>query len=197
MNSLVRSPTSRVRAFFAACPIAFTPESSEDASIIPVYAVFDHYQKDADADVIDLNFVYGRYQGEHEMKFFDFLVDAHVEIPDMDDAALENVGVKMAYIDSGEGRAEARISGGDLADSSVDGTECWNSEILQHYWLLESDGSELETSGATSNCGPATENGPMFDTSLEELDFPTKEDIDPSYVELLECLGENGPSGCG
>jgi hypothetical protein len=171
-------------------------ESSEDASIVPVYAVFDHYQRDADADTIDLNFVYGRYQGEHELKFFDFLVDAHAEVPDQSNDALESMAVKMAYIDSGEGRAEAAISGGDL-ESAIEGTECWNSEILQHYWLLEQDGTELETSGATSNCGPATETGPMFDTSLEELDFPTKEDIDSEYVDLLECLGENGPSGCG
>jgi hypothetical protein len=167
-----------------------------ETSVRPVYSIFDHYQEDADAETVNLEFVYGRVDGEQDIKFLDFTIDTHMNIPGYSNDSQERVDVSMAFIDSGEGRAECQISEGDVGEETLDCIECWNEEIKQHYWSITDTSSEIESSGAPENCGPATESGPLFNTSLDELNFPEKEDVDPEYVTLIECLVVSGFGNC-
>ncbi|MEM9490676.1 MAG: hypothetical protein AAGC55_16130, partial [Myxococcota bacterium] len=109
---------------------------------------------------------------------------------DEDTSAAETLGVRMAFLDEGTGRAEADFSGGSMpANQNGLLTECWNSSLTQQYWSLSfmTDGTEDASieDGDAGNCG-------MFQTSLSELGIPTLQDIDQGLYSAMSELAETG-----
>lgn len=84
---------------------------------------------------------------------FEFAVDTNVHWFDGTRAALERLSIKSRWVESGEGRADVRLSGGDL---TAPGTlnECWDnrfrSTFLRRSDNLESWGVEAQDCVYTS-----------------------------------------------
>lgn len=79
-------------------------------------------------------------------------VDAHADIDDSKTTKLEDVVIDSRWAQSGAGRADIDIAGGDLPESipMVDAVECWGTDFMQSYY---SDSVGFEpTVGEASAC---------------------------------------------
>jgi hypothetical protein len=90
-------------------------------------------------------------------------------------------------LDSGLGRADAKLSGGDLA-SQVAMTECWNASRVRTSYELTTDGGTLQMMPSPSCPGRAAQ-------SSEELGLPTADDVQPWLLNALGCAVESNCSG--
>ena len=84
------------------------------------------------------------------------LVNAHVDIDDSKMTKLEDVVVLGRWAATGAGRADIKITGGDLPASTplVDASECWGTDFTQSYYS-DSVGF-APTAGDVSACVFAT-----------------------------------------
>ncbi len=136
----------------------------------------------------DLDYFYGRYvTPEFTADFLDWETMIDLEPADQ---VLENIGVRMAFLDEGMGRAEGDVSGGSL-EANQEGrvTECWGDDLLENYISYEmvTDGvSEvIDSDGEFGNCG-------LFQASLDELQIPSLDDIDPAMLDAMSELAITG-----
>ncbi|MBI5509885.1 MAG: hypothetical protein HY903_14105 [Deltaproteobacteria bacterium] len=172
-----------------------------------VYAVFrnfigkDKYAPGADPQQAgsDVDYLYGHYRGA-DGNVLDFL---HFEVPlNIDNtatAALETLSVKMAFLNTGWGRAEVGASGGDLvAPAAYDETECWSAALNRTYlaqvYTPETGAPIVGTpEGTEQGCGPDVGGGVMlFARPLADLGIPTLDDVDQSMRAACESVAENG-----
>ncbi len=79
-------------------------------------------------------------------------VDAHVDIDDSKLTKLEDVVIQSRWDQTGAGRADIAIAGGDLPSSisMVSAVECWGSEFMQSYYT--DSASLAPTAGTASAC---------------------------------------------
>jgi hypothetical protein len=63
---------------------------------------------------------------------FQFAVDANVHWFDASRTALERLSIKSRWVESGEGRADVRVSGGDMSNPETL-NECWDSRFRSTY----------------------------------------------------------------
>lgn len=79
---------------------------------------------------------------------------------DLDDGgtAFEDATIRSRWTFVGEGRADIRVSGGDLLDTVVTASECWNSTFRRVYY---SDSQQWQpTEGVESDCAFADQDLP-------------------------------------
>jgi hypothetical protein len=75
--------------------------------------------------------------------------------------ALENVVLRSRWLGNGAGRADARLSGGDLANAGIQVTasECWDTRFAEVYYI---DNMSFEpTAGDAASCVFATADLPQ------------------------------------
>jgi hypothetical protein len=147
---------------------------------------------------IDIDYFYGRFEGD-QAAVVDF-VDSEVFADLCDGApdscferdrvadAPERFGFNAFFVNHGLGRAEARLSAGDLAQP-VNVVECWSADFRQSSFSVGVPGDMVETISNGSCATPA-------DQSATELGLPTLGDIDPALLEAMSCAAENGSIGC-
>lgn len=188
------------RAFAEAHDPAFDPAEHDSGRFVALYgkgpaeddpaaemtfvvAVFrDFIAKDApDAEPVDLDYLYGRYAtAEHSLDFIDY--QANLDVTEPADGVTEDVGVRMAFLDEGTGRAEADAANGSLGDGElVEVVECWDAAITQTY--VDFDG--VAQLGDVSACG-------LFQPSLTDMGIPSLADIDPSLLAVLDHVATHG-----
>jgi hypothetical protein len=90
-------------------------------------------------------------------------------------------------VDSGLGRAEVTLSGGDLP-SRVEMTECWNAERVRTSYELTTGDGTVQMMPSPSCPGRAAQ-------SSEELGLPTTDDVQPWLLHALGCAVESNCSG--
>jgi len=90
-------------------------------------------------------------------------------------------------VDSGSGRAEVLLSGGDLS-SQVALTECWNASLTRTSYQLRSDEGAVQMMPSATCPGRAAQ-------SSEELGLPTPDDVPPWLLYALGCAVDSGCSG--
>ncbi len=162
-------------------------------------AVFrDFISKDAgpEATAADLDFFYGRFNANagFSVDFLDWafsgdLCDAAADscFDDNVQADLnEDFMFRVAFLNQGPGRAEATLSGGDLAEV-VDAMECWDDMHNRTAFELSTDAGALVQEGSCSA---------PFDQPLDSLGLPTLADIDQETMTDLVCVAENGLEPC-
>lgn len=179
--------SGRFAALFGAGP----DENDLDNEVAFVVAVFrDAIFKDSEDGLpVDLDYLYGHVQGpEHTFDFVDF--EADVDVTEPADGVAERIGVRMAFVDAGVGRAEADALGGSLASGqSFEAVECWDTSLNQTYisgTVNEDSGSnEVQSLGIPENCGD-------FNQSLDDLGVPRLEDIDAELLSALDQVATNG-----
>jgi hypothetical protein len=140
---------------------------------------------------VDLDYFHGHaWDGAQEVDFLDY--QASVDVDDPRDGVVENLDVRMAFLDRGIGRGEAGAYGGSLeAGDRVEVTECWNDAVRETYLAAErvdGDGAteELYQLGSPAGCAAP------FDRTLDELEIPSLADVDPSLLADLDAIAEGG-----
>jgi hypothetical protein len=148
-----------------------------------VVAVFRNFvsKDNPTAPAADLDYLYGRYDdGANLLDFIDF--EAGVDVDDPADGLVEDLGIRMAFINEGTGRAEVDVSNGTLGTGvTVTSVECWDTALLETY--LNWDGAE---DGVVGDCGL------IFENSLDALAIPKLQDIDAELMTALDDVAENG-----
>jgi hypothetical protein len=156
----------------------------------------------ADPEPIDVDYFYGRWMSNDGVRV-DF-VDSEV-LADLCDASaescFENDAVADAderleydafFINRGLGRAEARVSAGDLS-APVRVIECWNPGLNRTSFQIGTDGANggemVETMENGSCAAPA-------DQSPSALGLPTLDGVEPALLEAMSCAAERGLSAC-
>ena len=147
---------------------------------------------------LDVDYFYGRFLGETGMRV-DF-VDSEV-LADLCDGSAETCFEHDAVADSDErfdynayfvnrglGRAEARLSDGDL-NASVHLVECWSPTLDRTSFQIETDGAMVETMENGACAAPA-------DQSASALGLPELGDVDPALLAAMTCAAEHGLIGC-
>lgn len=157
-------------------------------------------KENPDGPTSDLDYFHGEFVGpEHTFHFLDYA--GQLDVTDGDDdpsndapSALEDIQVRMVFIDRGRGRAEVMGSGGDIETApevaSVGVAECWDDAIAQ-TWIgfatFDAQGERLAgwEDGDVADCG-------VFAEGLEPLDIPTLDDVDPELRAALDDVARNG-----
>ncbi len=156
-----------------------------------VVAVFRDFvpADDPTAAPNDLDYFYGRYtSAEHVVDFLDF--ETGIDVSEPKDGVREDVGIRMAFLDQGTGRAEADVIGGSMAANQTgSATECWDTSLDETYLefqVLDSGNpSQTYTEGDYGNCG-------MFQATLDDLNIPSLQDIDPNLLAALDQVATTG-----
>lgn len=147
---------------------------------------------------IDVDYFYGRFADDEgavvdfvDSELFADLCDGAPDSCFERDAiadADERFGFNAFFVNQGLGRAEARLSEGDLTES-VNMVECWGADLRQSSFSVRVPGDMVETVSNGSCEAPA-------DQSATALGLPTLGDIDPALLEAMSCAAENGLIGC-
>lgn len=184
-------PATGNRGRFAALWGAGADEDDAANEMAFVVAVFRDFvsEDEPTADPADLDYFYGRYiTPEHTVDFLDY--ETAIDVDDPADGVAENIGVRMAFLDEGTGRAEADAVGGSMgANQSAAVVECWDTSISQTFVSYEiSDGGSVTdswTDGQSVDCG-------LFEASLDALEIPSLQDIDPDLMAALDQVASTG-----
>lgn len=163
----------------------------------------DALRESADAEPIDIDHFYGRFDGEDDLRL-DFLdtallaniCDTEVESCFADappaTSSAERFEYSAFFVNRGLGRAEVQLSEGDLG-RSAHFVECWNPGLRRTSFQVEGTGENagmmMETLENGSCAAPA-------DQSMLDLGIPTLDDIDPALLLVMSCAAENGLIGC-
>lgn len=166
-------------------------ENDSNAEVAFVLAAFRNFvpKDEPGNEPANLDYFYGRFTNEGiSVDFLDW--EAAFDVSEPADGVAENVGVRMAFLNEGTGRAEADASGGSLADNeSVQLVECWDAAIDQSYLQIQRqvDGAPAETVelGAAEDCA-------LFQPTLSELGVPSLDDVDPELRNALQQVAETG-----
>ena len=147
---------------------------------------------------LDIDYFYGRFQGADGMRVdfvdSDVLADLcdtsadtcfeHDVVADSD----EHFDYNAYFVNRGLGRAEARLSEGDL-EASVHLVECWSPTLDRTSFQIETDGAMVETM-ENGGCAAPTDQSPS------ELGLPELHDVDPALLRAMSCAAEHGLIGC-
>jgi hypothetical protein len=178
------------RGRFVALYAAGPDEKDPSAEVAFVLASFRDFvpADNADAAAADLDYFYGRYENGITVDFIDF--ETAFDVSEPADGTAENVGVRMAFLNEGTGRAEADATGGSLEEGQEGRVvECWNAAIQQSF-------ISFEVVGGTTPIGPVSEGNAadcgLFTASLSELGIPSLDDVDPALRAALDEVASNG-----
>ncbi len=179
--------SGRFAALFAAGP----DENQPDNEVALVVAVFrDFIAEDSEDGVpVDLDYLYGHVVSpEHTVDFVDF--QANFDVSEPKDGIGEDIGVRLAFLDEGTGRAEADAIGGSLEnDQSFSAVECWDTSLNQTFLnaSVHQAGAVTQTQslGEPADCG-------LFNASLDEMAVPRLEDVDADLLLALDNVASNG-----
>lgn len=180
-------PADLPRGRFAALYGAGPGENGERVALN--FAVFRGFS-DGTGDPADLDYLYGRVDdGTNTLDFLDWATMADVD----DDPArpgVENLSVRMAFVNEGMGRAEVVATEGDFGENQMGtATECWDASISRTF--LEFEGSTDGTVDFTVSEGDET-SCDLFQSALADLGIPQIGDIDGAVYDAMNDLATNG-----
>jgi hypothetical protein len=148
-----------------------------------------------ESDPANLDYFFGHFKGTdgNVVDFVDWSLDANLCdadaatcFKDPADGAAENLGLRAAFFNRGVGRAEAKVSGGDL-NTSVNVTECWDASIDRTGITVSDDAGMIVNDG---QCEGA------FASDLDTLGVPSLADVDPDMLAKMDCAASNGLEAC-
>lgn len=133
-----------------------------------------------------VDYLFGHY--DDKVNTIDFLNwTANIDIDnDPMKTGIEDVDIKMAFLNEGTGRAEVMASGGDLGADTATGVECWGKAIEQTYLTLSTmAGPVVPDEGTVEACG-------IFKDDFKTLGIPTLDAVDPALKAALDDAATNG-----
>ena len=177
--------SGRMATIFAKGP----DENNPAADVTFVIAAFREFLPEdagvgataANVDYFWGNFVEGAFT-------FDFLdVEFAADVID-DTTAVEDMGMKLAFFNSGIGRAEIGVTGGDVgaAPNEVSAIECWDAAVTQTYLSFS-----LDTGGGPVLQGEAGVPGDCVWTAEEFANVPDLAAA-PDMLALVDLIADSG-----
>jgi hypothetical protein len=158
-------------------------------------------QENADGEPLDVDYFYGRFEGDLRLDFVDSDVLANICAEDVASCfgdtptaspSAERFEYNAFFVNRGVGRAEARLSQGDL-EQSARFVECWNPGLRRTSFQVEGTGANVGIMMETLENGTCAAPA---DQSALDLGIPTLDDIDPALLGVMSCAAENGLIGC-
>lgn len=162
------------------------PDATEaDVDVTLVVSAFRNFvpKDDAGAALISADYFYGGGLNTVTGGRFDF-VDFEFTADTDDTGPLEeNLGVHLALVNLGAGRAEANVTGGDYGATSVEVVECWDASLNYNHLSIATNGNPtpIATEGNSANC-----------ISQSLANVPDLQDIDPALMAALNALATGG-----
>ncbi len=167
-------------------------EDDPDATTSLVLASFRDFAEEDDDEPADLDYLYGNVVFEDvQVDFLNFKLRTNINEGD----ELENLDVRLGFINRGHGRAQAIATGGDIGkeDPEIEAArvvECWDEDINQTFIRFSgADGGGEpvfeQEDGNVEDCG-------IFKATLEELELPTLNDVDQSLLDGLDQIATMG-----
>lgn len=184
-DATIQHDTGRFAALFGAGP----DENDPNTEVTFVVAVFrDFVGADSEDGLpVDLDYFYGH--GDTPDNSWDF-VDYQLAFDVSEDGIAEDVGVRMAFLDGGIGRAEADAAGGSLSSGqSYNVVECWDTALNQTF--IEANLKEGGVSTVAESLGTPEDCG-LFNAGLDEMGVPRLENIDSELMAALDEVATNG-----
>ncbi len=170
-------------------PDAGNPDATS-AFVVAVFRGFVPEDK-PDSPPADLDYFFGRVTNPQAVSFsfLDFFTRADInDTP----TSVEDLSVRMAFVNDGVGRAEANAENGSLAaGQTVHVDECWDTNLNRTFaqYSLDDNGSvTTSTEGAQAACGG-------FEVGLDALGVPSLATIEaqsPELMAALRSIAENG-----
>ncbi|HEY4183891.1 MAG TPA: hypothetical protein VGP07_02435 [Polyangia bacterium] len=125
---------------------AFTYSRTSPTSVVDIGVTFTQVKDDVTGMLIDAVYAYSATPGMGGA--FDFKLTKDFITTT---AALETMSVHSRWMETGAGRADTMISGGDLAATQATVNECWDSNFLSVYFT-NSYGDPAKMWGAETSC---------------------------------------------
>jgi len=165
-------------------------EGEGEGELTFVVAAFRDFVSEGSSDQApaDLDYLYGRVEnGDTTLDFIDY--ETSLDANEPADGVRETIGVRMAFLNEGAGRAEIDAMGGSLeGNDSISGVECWGPTLNETYLHLEQTTDEGQTTitlGEPASCG-------LFSVTLTEMKIPALEDLDDDILSILDKLARDG-----
>jgi len=143
---------------------------------------------------VDLDYFYGHFENHAEELAVDFVnFEGTFDVTEPADSVAEDIGVWMAFINNGAGRAQATASGGSLGESgSIAAVECWDASIDRTYLSFTGQ----DDGGAISYLEPVAGTEALcsmpFSNDLATLGMPSLDNVDPDLEAAMISLAEGG-----
>lgn len=116
--------------------VQYTYSRPAAASTISIDANFDDVRDGDTGQLVDAAYRYREYPGNGGALEFQVNKDLVTS-----GAALEVLTVKSRWLQTGAGRSDARVSGGDVPGGSATVSECWDSSFLSRFVTASFDPS--------------------------------------------------------
>ena len=89
----------------------------------------------------------------------DFQFDIEDDL-DENGSLIESAVIRSRWLADGSGRADARVTGGDLLDLTVEVSECWNTQFRRTYYTDSEEWAPTE--GEVADCAFADQDLPQL-----------------------------------
>lgn len=142
----------------------------------------------------NLDYFYGRFVGNdgNAIDFVDWQLEANLcgteacfedaTVEDLASGGQETLGLRAAFLNRGIGRAEASVSGGDLANP-LDVVDCWDKNIDTAYFSVSAGPDLMVEQGTCAD---------PFGATLDDLGIPSLDELDQEMLGKLECAASTG-----
>lgn len=172
----------RMATIFAKGPDETTP-TTEVTFVVAAFR--DFLPEDAGAEpALNVDYFWGNFSDAANS--FDFIDMEFLADVINDTAAAENLDMKLAFYNSGVGRAEVGVTNGDLGLNDLAAVECWDAQVTQTYLTFTLD----------TGMGPVTqgESGVAADCVWDTTQFDQVPDLSDvaemqSLVDLIANTG--------
>lgn len=162
------------------------PDATEaDVDVTLVVSAFRNFvpKDDAGAAPLSADYFYGGGLNTVTADRFDFVDFQFTKDTDDTGTLAEDIGVHLALVNLGAGRAEANVTGGDYGSTSVEVVECWDASVNYNYLSVATNGNPtpIATEGSSTSC-----------ISQSLANVPSLQDIDPALMSALNALATGG-----
>ena len=145
-----------------------------------IYAHLAGFVDKGETHPVDADYLYGHWvEPGLTVDFLDFEFSLDVNEGEVN----EDVGIRMAFVNEGAGRAEANAFD-SVKDINYTVVECWGTDLKQIYSMTAPDG---ETLGDQADCV-----APFNENTLSQAGVPAIEDVPEGLRAQLSCLAETG-----
>jgi hypothetical protein len=180
-------PTGRLAA-------AYSKDQGEDGNVLTIVLAALRGFTNEEGAVNDLDHLWGHVDDADAPEVAFVHINTHGDFIDTT-AAIEDLSLRVAFVEDLGGRGEAIVTGGDLhsdtnGDSVAAGVECFDGAVARTYFDVGVTDAAANTTtfaneGALDACG-------VFVPTLDALGVPSLDSIDQGWMQALDEVATNG-----
>lgn len=126
----------------------------DNTSTATVDAAFRQVRDENNPDkLVDADYRYAATPGQGGQFDFKLTQDWYVK---SGSAAKENLTIKSRWVESGTGRSDVKLTGGDLGQEEATASECWDTAFASSYLRASYTLPQVQYGNEASDCGTFT-----------------------------------------